>query len=545
MDNRRIGKTFQLLAKIMELHSENPFKIRSYSGAYNTIRRYPSELSDLTREELLEIPGFGKNIVDKIEELQESGSLVTLQRYLDITPDGIVDLLKMKGLGPKKIKAIWEKLGIESAGELLYACEENRLVEIKGFGAKTQENLKEQLVYFLDAQGKYLYGHVIDEAIELLDELQSSFAKARFDFINDVRRQMPIVESIDILGTADAADVISYIRTLEGAEESEDGIQYRGTFIQYEETTEESYDTVLWEGSASGDWLDTWEARYPHDESSAEDEVRFDGVGCAYIPPESRENELSIERALDGDLDLITDDDIRGVIHNHTTYSDGANTLRQMVEAAQSQGYNYMVITDHSQTAVYASGLKEDDLVRQMHEIKELNKELDDFKIYSGTESDILSDGSLDYPSDLLSELDVVIASVHSQLKMEEAKATDRLIKAISHPATKILGHATGRLLLSRKGYPIDHAAVIDACDHYGVSIELNANPYRLDMDWTWIPYAVERGVLISINPDAHNINGISDIKYGVSAARKALLRPSECLNTFTLADFEAWVRSK
>ena len=545
MDNRRIGKTFQLLAKIMELHSENPFKIRSYSGAYNTIRRYPSELSDLTREELLEIPGFGKNIVDKIEELQESGSLVTLQRYLDITPDGIVDLLKMKGLGPKKIKAIWEKLGIESAGELLYACEENRLVEIKGFGAKTQENLKEQLVYFLDAQGKYLYGHVIDEAIELLDELQSSFAKARFDFINDVRRQMPIVESIDILGTADAAEVMSYIKTLEGAEESEDGIQYRGTFIQYEETTEESYDTVLWEGSASGDWLDTWEARYPHDESSAEDEVRFDGVGCAYIPPESRENELSIERALDGDLDLITDDDIRGVIHNHTTYSDGANTLRQMVEAAQSQGYDYMVITDHSQTAVYASGLKEDDLVRQMHEIKELNKELDDFKIYSGTESDILSDGSLDYPSDLLSELDVVIASVHSQLKMEEAKATDRLIKAISHPATKILGHATGRLLLSRKGYPIDHAAVIDACDHYGVSIELNANPYRLDMDWTWIPYAVERGVLISINPDAHNINGISDIKYGVSAARKALLRPSECLNTFTLADFEAWVRSK
>ena len=306
MDNRRIGKTFQLLAKIMELHSENPFKIRSYSGAYNTIRRYPSELSDLTREELLEIPGFGKNIVDKIEELQESGSLVTLQRYLDITPDGIVDLLKMKGLGPKKIKAIWEKLGIESAGELLYACEENRLVEIKGFGAKTQENLKEQLVYFLDAQGKYLYGHIIDEAIELLDELQSSFAKARFDFINDVRRQMPIVESIDILGTADAAEVMSYIKTLEGAEESEDGIQYRGTFIQYEETTEESYDTVLWEGSASGDWLDTWEARYPHDESSAEDEVRFDGVGCAYIPPESRENELSIERALDGDCLLYT-----------------------------------------------------------------------------------------------------------------------------------------------------------------------------------------------------------------------------------------------
>ncbi len=545
MDNRALAKTFQLLAKIMELHGENPFKIRSYQSAYNTLRRHPNPVSELPREEVMEIKGFGKNIADKIEELTETRSLKTLQKYLDITPAGIVDLLGMKGLGPKKIKTIWEQLGIESAGELLYACEENRLIDLKGFGAKTQENLKDQLVYFLDAQGKYLYGHIIEEASELLDELQSTFAKARFDFINDVRRQMPIVESIDILGTADTEDATTFIKTLEGITESEDGIQFKGTFVQYQETTEEDYEGVLWEGSASADWLDSWEARYPHDDMSSEDDARFDGVGCTYIPPESREDDRSIDRALDGELELITDDDIRGVVHNHTTYSDGANTLRQMVEASLQQGYDYMVITDHSQTAFYAGGLKEDDLVRQIHEIKELNEELDNFKVFSGTESDILNDGSLDYPDDLLAELDVVIASVHSQLKMDEAKATNRLIKAISHPATKILGHATGRLLLSRKGYPIDHAAVIDACQHYGVSIELNANPYRLDIDWTWIPYAVEKGVLVSINPDAHNIKGISDIRYGVSAARKALLRPFECLNTFTLADFEAWVRSK
>jgi len=545
MDNRALAKTFQLLAKIMELHGENPFKIRSYQSAYNTLRRHPNPVSELPREEVMEIKGFGKNIADKIEELTETRSLKTLQKYLDITPAGIVDLLGMKGLGPKKIKTIWEQLGIESAGELLYACEENRLIDLKGFGAKTQENLKDQLVYFLDAQGKYLYGHIIEEASELLDELQSTFAKARFDFINDVRRQMPIVESIDILGTADTEDATTFIKTLEGITESEDGIQFKGTFVQYQETTEEDYEGVLWEGSASADWLDSWEARYPRDDMSSEDDARFDGVGCTYIPPESREDDRSIDRALDGELELITDDDIRGVVHNHTTYSDGANTLRQMVEASLQQGYDYMVITDHSQTAFYAGGLKEDDLVRQIHEIKELNEELDNFKVFSGTESDILHDGSLDYPDDLLAELDVVIASVHSQLKMDEAKATNRLIKAISHPATKILGHATGRLLLSRKGYPIDHAAVIDACQHYGVSIELNANPYRLDVDWTWIPYAVEKGVLVSINPDAHNIKGISDIRYGVSAARKALLRPFECLNTFTLADFEAWVRSK
>ena len=545
MDNRTLAKKFQLLAKIMELHGENPFKIRSYQNAYNTLRRHPDEVANLPREELMEIKGFGKNIADKIKELTETRSLATLERYLDITPPGIVDLLGMKGLGPKKIKTIWEQLGIESAGELLYACEENRLSELKGFGAKTQENLKEQLIYFLDAQGKYLYGHIIEEATDLLDQLQSSFAKARFDFINDVRRQMPIVESIDILGTADYADVFSYIQRLDGVEESEAGLQFKGTFVNYEETTEESYENVLWEGSASSDWLDSWEARYPEEDISSEDDVRFDRVGSAYIPPESREDELSLERALDGELDLITHDDIRGVVHNHTTYSDGANTLRQMAAATQELGYDYLVITDHSQSAFYAGGLKEDDLVRQINEIHVLNQEMKDFTVFSGTESDILSDGSLDYPDDLLMELDVVIASVHSQLKMDIAKATKRLIKAISHPATKILGHATGRLLLSRKGYPIDHAAVIDACADYGVSIELNANPYRLDLDWTWIPYAVEKGVLISINPDAHNIKGISDIRYGVSAARKALLRPSECLNTFELADFKAWVQSK
>jgi len=545
MENRALAKTFQLLAKIMELHGENPFKIRSYQAAYNTLRRHPDTVSELPPDKLMEIKGFGKNIADKIEELSSTGKIATLQRYLDITPAGIVDLLKMKGLGPKKIKIIWDQLGIETAGELLYACEENRLAELKGFGVKTQENLKQQLIYFLDAQGKYLYGHIIEEAVELLDELQSSFATARFDFINDVRRQMPIVESIDILGTLDAVEATTFIKTLEGIEESEGGIQFKGTFIRYEETSEDSYEGVLWEGSASPEWLDNWEARYPDDDMSSEDDARFDGVGCAYIPPESREDELSIERALERDLGLITDDDIRGVVHNHTTYSDGANTLRQMVDASRQQGYEYMVITDHSQTAFYAGGLKEDDLFRQIHEINELNKELDDFRVFSGTESDILNDGRLDYPDDLLAELDVVIASVHSQLKMDEAKATNRLIKAVSHPSTKILGHATGRLLLSRKGYPIDHAAVIDACQHYGVSIELNANPYRLDIDWTWIPYAVEKGVLVSINPDAHNIKGISDIRYGVSAARKALLRPSECLNTFTLAEFEAWVRSK
>ena len=544
MDNKRVAKVFQLLAQVMELHDENAFKIRSYQSAYNTIRRLPEEVIETERDKLLEIRGIGKNIADKIEELKETGTLSTLEKYLEKTPSGIVDLLAMKGLGPKKIRTIWEDLGIESAGELLYACEENRLVELKGFGAKTQASIKDQLIYFLDAQGKYLYGHVIGEALELLSLLQSTFAQARFEFTNDIRRQMPIVESIDILGTGEELEVIDYIKGLEGSIEHEDHIQYKGTFIQYVYTEEANFEEELWFGSASEGWLQSWEERFGQEGASEEEDVRFDINGCSYIPPESREDEVSIDKALVGELELISDDDIRGVVHNHTTYSDGAHTLDQMVQASRDQGYEYIVITDHSQSAFYANGLKEEALFKQISEIDELNKSMEDFKIYKGIESDILYDGSLDYPDDVLNQLDVVIASVHSNLKMDITKATDRLIRAIAHPATNILGHPSGRLLLSRKGYPLDYQAIIDACAHYDVVIELNANPYRLDLDWTWISYAVEKGVLISINPDAHNIKGISDIQYGVSAARKALLRPSECLNTLTLAEFDTWVNS-
>ena len=544
MDNKRVAKVFQLLAQVMELHDENAFKIRSYQSAYNTIRRLAEEVIETERDKLLEIRGIGKNIADKIEELKATGTLSTLEKYLEKTPSGIVDLLAMKGLGPKKIRTIWEDLGIESAGELLYACEENRLVELKGFGAKTQASIKDQLIYFLDAQGKYLYGHVIGEALELLSLLQSTFAQARFEFTNDIRRQMPIVESIDILGTGEELEVIDYIKGLEGSIEHEDHIQYKGTFIQYVYTEEANFEEELWFGSASEGWLQSWEERFGQEGASEEEDVRFDINGCSYIPPESREDEVSIDKALVGELELISDDDIRGVVHNHTTYSDGAHTLDQMVQASRDQGYEYIVITDHSQSAFYANGLKEEALFKQISEIDELNKSMEDFKIYKGIESDILYDGSLDYPDDVLNQLDVVIASVHSNLKMDITKATDRLIRAIAHPATNILGHPSGRLLLSRKGYPLDYQAIIDACAHYDVVIELNANPYRLDLDWTWISYAVEKGVLISINPDAHNIKGISDIQYGVSAARKALLRPSECLNTLTLAEFDTWVNS-
>ncbi len=545
MTNRALARTFNMLGKVMELHGENPFKIRSYTSAYNTIRRHPDELMSLDRAQLMEIQGIGKNIADKIEELRETGSMATLQRYLDKTPPGIVELLTIKGLGAKKILTIWQDLKIESAGELLYACDENRLVDLKGFGEKTQANLRAQLVYYLDAQGKYLFGHVVAEANELMDLLTDAFATARIDFINDIRRQMPIVESIDLIGTEDEEVVKEWITTLADTLAEGDQLKFKGTSVNYFQVDEESYNATLWEGSASEEWLEHWYDQYEADSINEDEDVVFDMHDCIYIPPESRDLPQGIDLAQSNALEIIDNEDILGVVHCHSTYSDGTNTLADMAQAAIDQGYQYMVITDHSKSAFYADGLKEHEVEVQMKEIDQLNAGYEDFRIFKGIESDILGDGRLDYDDAVLAEFEVIIASVHANLKMDITKATNRLLNAIANPYTRILGHPTGRLLLSREGYPIDHKAIIDACAEHSVAIELNANPYRLDIDWSWIPYAVEQGVMISINPDAHNIKGISDIQYGVSAARKALLRPVECLNTLTLDDFTNWVEHK
>ena len=275
----------------------------------------------------------------------------------------------------------------------------------------------------------------------------------------------------------------------------------------------------------------------------AEEENVFEKANLPFIAPELREQDWGFELAKNNQLPaLIELEDIKGVVHNHSTYSDGINSLQEMAEATRDAGYEYLVMSDHSKAAFYANGLKEDRLYQQWAEIDALNTQMAPFKIFKSIESDILNDGSLDYPEAILKQFDLIIASVHTNLRMDEEKATQRIITAVENPYTTILGHPTGRLLLSRKGYPIDHKKVIDACAANGVSIELNANPYRLDIDWTWIPYAREKGVLISINPDAHNVQGIHDIKYGVFAARKGGLTKEGCLNAKGLAEFSTFL---
>ena len=541
MSNKEIARKFNLLGKVMELHDENPFKVRSYTSAYASLRKVSSPLVEMSEEELSEIKGVGKAIVGKIVELRDSGSMVTLQRYVDITPPGIFEMLQIRGFGPKKVKVIWNQLNITTPGELLMACQENRLVELKGFGMKTQKALQEQLEFYFASRGQVHYAYVIDEANELLVLLQDRFSQKLVELTGEIRRKMPIVNAIEILTTASEEEMEAFI--LELAEEIPELLSYKGYAVEITQVEEAYFGMEQFEKSASKEFLEAADIEY---EAYEEEESIFLEWDMAFVDPEYRESAMAVDQAKYGMLpDLITNEDMLGVVHNHSTYSDGLHTLKEMSDYTRDNGFQYLVMSDHSKAAFYADGLKEDQVEAQWAEIDQINAYYDDgFRVYKGIEADILNDGSMDYGNDFLSQFEVVVASIHSQLNMDMEKANRRLIKAIENPHTHILGHMTGRLLLSRAGYPIDHGLIIDACAANGMIIELNANPQRLDMDWTWIPSALEKGVIISINPDAHVRESIHYMQFGVHVARKAGLTKEQCLNSKNADDFARWVAS-
>ena len=535
MTNPEIAGHFQELGKLMELHGDNPFKIRSYNNAYNKLRKDDRDLAGLSEKELQGLDGIGKAIAAKIHELATTGRMETLEKWRARTPPGIREMLSIRGFGPKKVKAVWDGLGVETVGQLLYAINENRLVELKGFGAKTQATLKEKLEFHERSRGQFLFRTLDRVSAALETELRRLFPEYRFERTGALRRCCPTLERVELLTTlppqqaADIAGVEDVVITDERTTATVDGYP----FVLYH-CGEAEFGSKLFRHTGAKDFLDAFVAAFPGVDfrgMATEAEV-FARAGIDPIPAELREDDRYLELARNGRLpELIEVSDVRGVVHSHSTYSDGIHSLRQMAEAARDKGYAYLVISDHSRTAVYAGGLSVARVQEQWGEVDALNAELKPFKIYKSIESDILADGSLDYPDEILAGFDLVIASVHSGLNMDEAKATERLVTAICNPYTTILGHPTGRLLLSRKGYPLDHRAIIDACAEHDVVIELNANPYRLDLDWTWIPYARERGVRISINPDAHSVGGIDDIRYGVLAARKGGLTVADLWN--------------
>ncbi len=549
MGNKEIARQFQLLASLMELHGENAFKTKAYSGAYLTLRKWEAPIDSMSAEELDAMPGVGSSVVTKIKELLSTGKIDALEKLKAITPEGIQQLLSIKGLGPKKIKTIWEALKIESPAELLYACSENRLIKLPGFGLKTQEDLKHKITYYLDAQDRYLYANLEEELETFRKAFLKTFHGHSLSWSGEFATRSPVVSKIEgIVNPPVEAEALGSMPGVTLQSELEPSL----FLIEYDERLKVYIHSCATD-EAPDVWLKTTMTSGLYEKVKSETLTGFTAGPLAAIPdgpfaglPVELFDRPGIEN-MPGTYwqGLITEKDIQGILHNHSTYSDGINTLLEMSEHVRDMGYSYFAICDHSRSAFYANGLSAERVLEQMEEIDRINQKLAPFKVFKGIESDILGDGSLDYEEDVLARFDLVVASIHSNLRMDEAKAMSRLIKAIENPYTCILGHPTGRLLLSRQGYPIDHRAIIDACAANGVAIELNANPLRLDIDYTWLDYCMEKGVWVSINPDAHSRTQVSFVKYGVLTARKGGLKKDSCLNALNLEDFEKWLQSR
>lgn len=555
MENKIISRKFRLLSQLMELHGENSFKTKATANAAFKLDKLPFKIIDKTEQELSAEQGIGKSIASKVWELIHTGCIEDLEALLAKTPEGILEMLTIKGLGPKKILIIWNTLAIETLGELYYACNENRLIEAKGFGLKTQEEIKMAIEFNMASQGLFLYSQTEKLASSIFDTLKEMLSDQHLlSYTGDFRRKLELLSSVELITTASAEEILIYIEKdkrliqFDYQENKIRTVHESGLPIHFILSNVNEFSQHLLITTGNQQHIALLEQLYEKGVPNAESEEEiYRQLNLDFIEPELREGLDEVQKAHDHTLpNLITYDDIKGTLHNHSTYSDGVHSLKEMAlyckDVLQLQ---YLGICDHSRTAVYANGLKEDRVRLQWEEIDSLNQTLYPFKIFKGIESDILGDGSLDYPDELLREFDFVVASVHANLKMDEEKATLRLIKAIENPYTTILGHPTGRLLLSRKGYSIDYKKVIDACAANGVAIEVNANPLRLDLDWRWHRYAIEKGVYLSINPDAHRVEGFHDMRYGTLVARKGGLTASQCLNCFDLEKLDSYFSSR
>lgn len=535
MSNADILEPLELTAKLLELHAENDFKIRSYQNAVFSLDKTTVDLAALSVPELAQLPGVGKSLAGKIDEIRRTGTLSELTELLARTPEGVQAMFRIKGIGPKKIRQIWQELGITDPNELLLACERGEVAQLKGFGEKIQDTIARNLRFMQANTRKLRMDQAEAVAQPLFEELQKHFDEVQI--VGDLRRKNEVVETVQLLvATPDPMAVQRVINALPFVQQDDRAsspfvwrghVDERVIPVEVLTATPAQFAGQLLLRSASaahlakagpGGTLMQAALAGPYDSEAAV----YQRVGLPYVVPEMREGGTEFAWAAQHQPnELVTWKALKGILHNHSTYSDGKNTLEDMAKGCRDLGFEYLGMADHSQSATYAQGLDEDAVFKQQAEIDVLNAQLKPFKIFKGIESDILGDGSLDYPEHVLKTFDYVVASVHSNLTMNEDKAMQRLLRAIENPYTTILGHATGRLLLIREGYPIDHQKIIDACAANGVIIELNADPHRLDMDWRWIPYALEKGVMIALNPDAHSTGGYLNMHYGAAVARK------------------------
>jgi DNA polymerase (family 10) len=585
MTKNEIAEVLEEIGVLLELKGENPFKIRAYQAGARALEAIEeAELARLISEEKLgTVKGFGDALVQKITELHTTGKLEFFEKLKASIAPGLVELLQIPGLGPKKIKALHEKLGIASIAALNEACVAGKVAELDGFGTKTQEKLLAGIKNREAYGRRHLWWDAREVAEPIVAGLRALPAVIRAEAAGSLRRGMETVGDLDFIVTAtEVAPVVEWFTTMPGVKEVtakgetkasvrfESGLQAdlrivpedQFVFALHHFTGSKDHNVQMRQRAlARGLSLSEWglvpaegegtvkaksEDRTQRTAATTETDL-FAALGLKFIPPELREGLGEIETAEVGDLPRLVElNDLRGAFHNHTTASDGRNTLTEMTAAAEALGWEYLGIADHSKSSYQANGLTEKRLEQQIEEIRVLNASKR-FKthVFAGTECDILTDGRLDYDDALLARLDYVVVSVHNAFTQDEATMTARIIRAIEHPATTMLGHLTGRLLLRRESYQVNASKVIDAAIANNVAIELNASPWRLDMDWRLWRKAAERGVLCAINPDAHETSGLEHVRAGVNAARKGWLTKEQVVTTRSLSEVETWLRTR
>ena len=570
INKKEAAKVFKKIADLLVISGENPFKSRAYQNAARIIEGYDGDLADFSNEALSgKIKGIGKATAEKLDELLSTGKSSYLVKLESALPKGLPDLLRVRGLGPKKIKMLYNDLGIGSLGELEYACEENRLVELSGFGKKSQDNVLTAIKHLKKFAGRFRYSTAWLAANEIHATLEKNTAVKKLKICGSVLRGMETVKDIYLLAVSDNPEgLMTFFTELENVDQitakgdkKSSVILQNGIAIDLRVVTQKEYPAALnyFTGSAAHNTQLRSRAKskgYKLNEYGlfSEDEPIFlknekdlyQKLGLDWVPPEIREGAGEIEAAENHTLpDLLNEKDIKGILHVHTAFSDGTESVADMANACRGKGYFYLGITDHSKTASYAGGLNEEQIAEQSREIRNWNDKNVDFRIFSGIESDILGDGSLDYDDSVLRQLDFVIASVHSGFSGTKQQMTNRIIRAVENPYTRILGHPTGRLLLGRSGYELDMEKVIDACSVNGVVIELNSNPHRLDIDWRWIRNALNKNVRIAVNPDAHSIKQMDYVSYGVKIAKKGWCEKEDVINTMTALEFQKFLEEK
>ncbi|MDR3625286.1 MAG: PHP domain-containing protein [Ignavibacteriaceae bacterium] len=547
---KEIAALLESIADLMEYKGENQFKVNAFRNGADAIKKYGAAIGLAVKNKSLnEIKGIGNSLQAVIYEFCETGISSLYEELKKDVPEGINDLLKIRGLGPKKIQILFTELGISNIGELEYACKENRLALLKGFGEASQAKIIDAIEKF-KTYSKYILLSTADIISEEILERVS-----RFKYLNKIvhtgqlRRGMEIISEIAFVALAtDKKKFLAELKKEFEYTEQEDKIIIQNGYpvpvVLFIVASEEEYCRQLFLTTGSEEFIQGINAveniKYSGNEHSI-----FESINFPYVIPEMREREYfeqtNVKLKENSDLSI---DHFKGLLHFHTTYSDARNTLKEMIAEAQKEGFEYAAVCDHSKFAVYANGLNEERVLLQKKEIKEIASGYN-VHIFHGVESDILPNGDLDYSKDFLANFDFIAASIHSRFNMEEAEMTKRLIKAVENPYTDMLAHPSGRLLLSREPYKFDVKKVIDACATNNVAIEINANPHRLDLDWRRIYYAREKGCMFSINPDAHSVEDISYIKYGIITARKGGVKYSEVINCFALDNFKKFLNRK